>query len=333
MRTFLKALGAVIAIMSAVPIFATWDVTTPAGSESKSLGDDRIREFKTDIQTALDHEGVFPGSDTSSPRFVHVPSTGTTADRPTGNDRPVGKTFVNTSSKSWEMWNGSDWQVLDVVSSNTITIDKMADESIGQAEIRDSAVGTGELVDLNVTLGKLGANSVDSSKIVDSTISANDLAPNLALPGSTVTIPSQTRFFAYNSSQDANETGDGTGITVDFDTEVYDTGGNFASDIFTAPITGYYHFSANVMLNDTSSAGNTCELRLVTTARIYTVQPGVGNTKESLFISTLADMAQGATAKIDLLCSGGSKVIDVQGNGGSSGATGMPTWFGGYLAN
>ena len=31
----------------------TWDTTTPTGSESINNGDNRIRELKTDLQTAL----------------------------------------------------------------------------------------------------------------------------------------------------------------------------------------------------------------------------------------------------------------------------------------
>ena len=33
----------------------TWDVTTPAGSENRILGDDRIRELKTDIPVSYTH--------------------------------------------------------------------------------------------------------------------------------------------------------------------------------------------------------------------------------------------------------------------------------------
>jgi hypothetical protein len=40
----------------------TWANTTPAGSESLALGDDRIRSLKTSVQAALDDEHVFPSS-------------------------------------------------------------------------------------------------------------------------------------------------------------------------------------------------------------------------------------------------------------------------------
>ena len=50
-------------------------------------------------------------------------------------------------------------------------------------------------------------------------------------------------FRAYST---VNQTGvaAGTITKILFDTEEYDIGGNFASSRFTAPIDGYYHFSA-----------------------------------------------------------------------------------------
>ena len=53
----------------------TWDPTTPTGSESINNGDNRIRELKTDLQTALrgnatdGDEAKFPGSDTANPIY------------------------------------------------------------------------------------------------------------------------------------------------------------------------------------------------------------------------------------------------------------------------
>lgn len=93
---------------------AVWDASTPTGSESRSLGDDRIREFKTDVQTALEHQGAFPGADTSNPRYINTPSSGTTASRPTGNDRVHGMFYVNTSSKNVEQYDAVSGQWVGV---------------------------------------------------------------------------------------------------------------------------------------------------------------------------------------------------------------------------
>jgi len=51
----------------------------------------------------------------------------------------------------------------------------------------------------------------------------------------------QPSFLAYNSVTDAN-IAVGSNVVIDFDTEVFDVGSNFASDIFTAPVTGKYFY-------------------------------------------------------------------------------------------
>jgi hypothetical protein len=73
----------------------------------------------------------------------------------------------------------------------------------------------------------------------------------------------QPGFLAYNSSSDAS------GSPVDFDTEVYDITGAFASDTFTAPVTGYYLLCANVDILQTSAAAAT--LSINTTAANYQI--------------------------------------------------------------
>ena len=40
----------------------SWDASTPAGTESIGLGDDRIRSMKTSVQEALDNEHNFPAA-------------------------------------------------------------------------------------------------------------------------------------------------------------------------------------------------------------------------------------------------------------------------------
>src|SRR5258707_14639839 len=87
---------------------AAWDVTTPSGSEAKSMGDDRIRELKTDVQTALRFSGSFPGSNTSDPHYIPTVSTGSTASRPSGNNVANGMLYINLSSACIEQYDGAN---------------------------------------------------------------------------------------------------------------------------------------------------------------------------------------------------------------------------------
>src|SRR5262249_7025805 len=72
-------------------------------------------------------------------------------------------------------------------------------------------------------------------------------------------------FSAYLSSSTSNDkTGDGTDYAVVCDTEDWDTGGNFASGIFTAPTTGRYFFAWNAWVVNLSSSHVTIVPSLVT---------------------------------------------------------------------
>lgn len=55
-------------------INAGWDNATPAGSESVSLGDDRIRSLKTSVQQVLDAEHVF-GASGGAGTGIHRPGS------------------------------------------------------------------------------------------------------------------------------------------------------------------------------------------------------------------------------------------------------------------
>ena len=125
----LLAISGIMAILFVSLSHATWDVTTPAGTESKSLGDDRIREFKTDVQTALNTYGVFPGTDTANPKYYWTISSGTTINRPS-NSVSTGTLYINVSSGCIERYLGSveGWTCIQTVNpsftldTSTLTI-------------------------------------------------------------------------------------------------------------------------------------------------------------------------------------------------------------------
>lgn len=103
-----------------------WNTATPLGTESKSLGDDRIRELKTDIQTALradaadGTEAIFPGSDTSNPVFRYRGLKGSTIARPTAGE---GGLYFNETKNTIERDNGSGWvEVGTYIPSGTVML-------------------------------------------------------------------------------------------------------------------------------------------------------------------------------------------------------------------
>jgi hypothetical protein len=84
----------------------------------------------------------------------------------------------------------------------------------------------------------------------------NAAADTVTMNAKSIIRPNFPAFQAFNSVLHTNVTGDGTIATVDVDSELFDRGGDFASDTFTAPVTGIYLFGGTIHLADIA-AGHT----------------------------------------------------------------------------
>jgi len=137
-----------------------------------------------------------------------------------------------------------------------------------------------------------------------------------------ITKPLQPAFLCYNSAVDATATGDGTAVTIDYDYEVFDQNGDFASDTFTAPVTGKYFLQVQVGLQDTEDATNTrYRMILVTSNRTCVFheqrvmrQDDGGQDIVLLNGSIVADLDASDTAYVQAAVYGGTKVVDIWGN-------------------
>lgn len=122
-------------------------------------------------------------------------------------------------------------------------------------------------------------------------------------------IPMAPLFLAYNSADDTNQTGNGATATVDFDTEVFDVTSNFASDTFTAPITGKYLLATTVQLTAIPAGCTQGLLRIVTSNRnyrtivIYTAGTFTGY---SFSLSAIVDMDAADTSTVQVQFTGGA---------------------------
>jgi hypothetical protein len=139
------------------------------------------------------------------------------------------------------------------------------------------------------------------------------------------------KFLAFNSATDSNVTGNGTTVTVDFDTEVYDTGDDFASDTFTAPSTGKYLLTLSVMVSGMTSAADVAELKLVTSNRTYEDEEHnidkIANAQYTGSMTAIADMDASDTAHVTIAITGiGADTADIAGSG-----TILHTYFSGAL--
>ncbi len=139
----------------------------------------------------------------------------------------------------------------------------------------------------------------------------------------------QPAFTAYNTTAPQNVTGDGTAYVVVFDTEIADQANNFdGTSTFTAPVTGFYHFDAQVLCqNAIATMSNQIRLNISSAPGggigVDNAASFVGN--NSLQISLNIPLTAGATVAVQVTFSGGTKVVDIYG-----GANDCRTVFSGY---
>jgi hypothetical protein len=142
-----------------------------------------------------------------------------------------------------------------------------------------------------------------------------------------ITKPLQPAFLVRPASEQSN-IAVSSAVTIVFGTEVFDQNADFASNTFTAPVTGRYQLSANIRLNNTDSASDYYRIELNTSNRTYyqIFDPNFG--QDAAFwtstISVLVDMDASDTAIVKITQGGGTQQTDIDANNGY-------TTFSGYL--
>lgn len=116
-----------------------WDKRIPLGGEAVSSGDDRIRELKEDLETALrgdDTDGVeakFPGADTASPVFRYRGLKGNTGARPAAGQYGL---YFDVTRNVLQRDNGSSWDDIGtVIPAGTVMLFYQASAPVGFTQI------------------------------------------------------------------------------------------------------------------------------------------------------------------------------------------------------
>jgi hypothetical protein len=211
----------------------------------------------------------------------------------------------------------------DDLANDIITLAKMASGTDGNIISYDAsgnpvAIATGSSGEVLTSGGAGAAPSFAAAGVAGISSSANANAIVISADEE-VNLPGQPAFLVRLNTTSSNVTGAGTLIQVPFDTEVFDIGGNFASNVFTAPITGIYYLSTEIIMGGITASLNRRDLQIVASNRTYYMQMfgsnhGVGYVPMS--VSGLVDMDAGDTAQIKLLMAGeSSDVCDVTGDG------------------
>jgi hypothetical protein len=139
-----------------------------------------------------------------------------------------------------------------------------------------------------------------------------------------VTKPSQPAFLAFFNTVNTN-------LSIDthhhqyFDTEIFDQNGDYASNIFTAPVTGKYHFSFHIRVDNMDMDAHYYTASIVASNRTmgFIIDPDGFDRDIPYFtfqLSQLVDMDANDTCKIQVYQAGGGAITDLD-NG----------YFSGYL--
>lgn len=130
-----------------------------------------------------------------------------------------------------------------------------------------------------------------------------------------ITKPLQSAFLVQGSTQSniAN------GTTLQFGTEIFDQNADFASNGFTAPVTGRYHFSFSLRLTDLDTAASYIIARMETSNRnldtIIDVNEFTSDVEYyTANFSMLMDMDANDTASVVYVQSGGAAQTDMDTN-------------------
>ena len=130
-----------------------------------------------------------------------------------------------------------------------------------------------------------------------------------------MTKPNQPAFQVRKSADQNNVSASDSVITVSFDTEVFDVNSDFASNTFTAPVTGKYFLSINVYLAQIDTAAGYILIGIRTSNRDYyrILDPNFSADVNyyGMNFSVLADLDASDTAFIWWQSNGGTAQVDI----------------------
>ena len=264
--------------------------------------------------TFLPSSGTLSSSDTID--FILV--LGNTLDIGTPSDSTVtnAKTnFVSTSSSAGLQIKG------DGTTDGTLQLN--CSQNSHGVKIASPAHSAGQSYTLTLPTGNLTAGNV--LKINSITGSGTTAVGQLEAP-SELTLPNQPAFHVQASSLQANIAVN-TNVTVVYDSETYDVGSNFASNTFTAPVTGKYFLCYSLYLQNLDTASNYYEAYINSSNRDYfasTIDPDFGDADWNYFSltgSSIVDMDANDTAKIVIKQATGTAQSDIN----------TPSFFSGAL--
>ena len=143
-----------------------------------------------------------------------------------------------------------------------------------------------------------------------------------------VTMPHQPAFLVTKNS-DQNNIATGSEVTVTWQAEVFDQNSDFASNVFTAPVTGKYLLTSAIRVDNLDTASNYYNFLFTTSNRVYRKIIDYGGLSGDpvywfFSLTAIADMDAGDTASVKIYQNNGTAQMDIIGDVTRS-------YFSGYL--
>ena len=236
------------------------------------------------------------------------------------------KFFGATATNGYMLWDESTDDLILGTSSNLglgVTAPnyrlQVHEASTGGAwiQITDSDTGTngndGFLVGIN---GDEAASlyNYESTAMIFSTSATTRMTINA---DGSITAPAQPAFLAHPASAQTNIAADNSAVTIVYGTEIFDQGGDFASNTFTAPVTGKYQFNVLTRLENVDTASTYYHIILKTSNRelaMHILDPDNFDQDAVYHMATgtvLADMDASDTAYVQIYQASGTAQTDI----------------------
>tara|TARA_R110002020_G_scaffold72128_2_gene185657 strand:- start:1113 stop:1682 length:570 start_codon:yes stop_codon:yes gene_type:complete len=176
---------------------------------------------------------------------------------------------------------------------------------------------TRSLIQLGGQALKLDADGDTTIEVSSDDVLVVDTAGNEALKidaSGHVTKPLQPAFYVQKSGSQDNISNSGYD-QITFDTERFDIGSNFASNTFTAPVTGTYHLTINMRLDNVDTGASYYNIGIQTSNRYHAqlFQPNHPS-DVAYYVHTMtvvADMDVNDTAFVNIFQNGGTSQTDI----------------------
>jgi hypothetical protein len=240
-------------------------------------------------------------------------------------DATIGSLFVDVSTDSVGIGTTS----VNIINSNDTHLDVRSSGTYAFFELGKTAtITSGDIAYMeflngnnnrmaSIAGGADGANNDGYMRF--STLNAGSYTEAMRINhDQIITMPKQPAFLATPATAQ-NNIALNTAVTVVLGTEVFDNNGDFASNTFTAPVTGKYQLSMLVGLQQLDSGHTFSGANIITSNRnyLFTIDNAADFSQDfsenpfSTTLSILADMDAGDTAHLTVQCQGGTQQTDI----------------------